>query len=151
MQVAADASTTGLATHVVDSVLGTTMTIGRLMRQRLPGDQLEPATYWVLKHLMEGSRRITALASSTQLDTSTVSRHVTQLEQAGLVERSQDPDDGRAQRVGLTAEGRAQLEASTSRRREVLTASLEGWNAADLAQLERLLGRLAAGVESRTR
>ncbi|MGI3780054.1 MAG: MarR family winged helix-turn-helix transcriptional regulator [Janthinobacterium lividum] len=139
------------ATQVVDSVLSTMMTIGRLMRQRLSGDQLEPATYWVLKNLLGGSMRITALASSTQLDTSTVSRHVTQLEQSGLVERSQDPDDGRAQRVGLTDEGRTQLEASTARRREVLTHSLDGWDADDLADLERLLGRFVAGVESRTR
>jgi DNA-binding MarR family transcriptional regulator len=139
------------ATQVVDSVLSTTMTIGRLMRQRLAGDQLEPATYWVLKHLVPGSMRITALAASTQLDTSTVSRHVTQLEQSGLVERSQDPDDGRAQRVGLTDEGRAQLAASTARRREVLTNSLDDWDAADLADLERLLGRFVASVESRTR
>ena len=139
------------ATQVVDSVLSTMMTIGRLMRQRSVGDQLEPATYWVLKNLLAGSMRITALAASTQLDTSTVSRHVTQLEQSGLVERSQDPDDGRAQRVGLTDEGRTQLEASTARRREVLTTSLDGWDAADLADLERLLGRFVAGIESRTR
>lgn len=139
------------ATQVVDSLLSTTMTIGRLMRQRLVGDQLEPATYWVLKNLVPGSMRITALASSTQLDTSTVSRHVTQLEQSGLVERSQDPDDRRAQRVGLTEEGRTQLGASTARRREVLTQSLEDWDTADLADLERLLGRFVSSVESRTR
>ncbi len=137
-------------TLVVDSVLHTAMAIGRLMRQRLVGDQLEPATYWVLKNLAPGSTRITALASTTQLDTSTVSRHVTQLEQAGLVERSQDPDDGRAHRIGLTDEGRTQLAASTARRREVLTNSLEGWDAADLADLDRLLSRLVTSIESRT-
>ena len=139
------------AAQVVESVLSTTMAIGRLMRQRLPGDQLEPATYWVLKNLVPGSTRITALAASTQLDTSTVSRHVTQLEQAGLVERSKDPDDGRAQRIGLTDEGRTQLEGSTARRREVLTQSLDGWEAADLADLERLLGRFVSSIDSRTR
>jgi DNA-binding MarR family transcriptional regulator len=79
-----------------------------------------------------------------------VSRHVTQLEQAGLVERSQDPDDGRAQRVGLTDEGRTQLAASTARRREVLTHSLESWETDDLADLDRLLGRLVTSIESRT-
>lgn len=145
------AAITDAATQVVDSVLHTAMTIGRVMRQRLPGDQLEPATYWVLKNLLASSMRITALAASTQLDTSTVSRHVTQLEQAGLVERGPDPDDGRAQRIALTEEGRTQVEASTARRREVLTESLEGWDPGDLALLERLLGRLVAGVESRTR
>ena len=139
------------ATNVVDSVLHTAMTIGRLMRQRVAGDQLEAATYWVLKNLVQGDLRVTALAASTQLDTSTISRHVTQLEQSGLVERSQDPDDRRAQRVGLTEEGRTQLAASTARRRELLTLSLEGWDTTDLADLERLLGRLVSSVESRTR
>ena len=139
------------ATQVVDSVLSTMMTIARIMRQRRTGDQLEPATYWVLKHLAPGSMRITALATSTQLDTSTVSRHITQLEQSGLVERSKDPDDGRAQRIGLTEEGRTQLEGSTARRRELLTQSLDGWDPDDLAHLERLLGRFVSSVESQDR
>jgi DNA-binding MarR family transcriptional regulator len=145
-----DGPATVSPTLVVDSVLHTTMAIGRLMRQRLVGDQLEPATYWVLKNLAAGSMRITALAASAQLDTSTVSRHVTQLEQAGLVAREQDPDDGRAQRVGLTDEGRAQLTASTARRRELLSHRLETWDAADLADLDRLLTRLVTSIEPRT-
>ncbi|SEQ95494.1 MarR family winged helix-turn-helix transcriptional regulator [Microlunatus flavus] len=136
--------------HVVDSVLHTAMSIGRLMRQRVVGDQLEPAAYWVLKHLERGSMRITELASSTQLDTSTASRHVTQLERTGLVGRSQDPDDGRAQRIDLTPEGRDQLQASITRRRQTLAAVLEDWEAADLADLDRLLARLVAGIESQT-
>ena len=136
--------------QVVDSVLHTTMSIGRLMRQRIVGDQLEPATYWVLKNLVRSSMRITELATSTQLDTSTVSRHITQLERSGLVERSQDPDDGRAHRIGLTAEGRAQLDASIARRREALASTFEGWDPADLAELDRLLSRVVAGIEART-
>lgn len=140
----------GVADRVVDSVLHTAMSIARLMRQRLTGDQLEPASYWVLKHLEKGSMRITDLASSTQLDTSTASRHVSQLERSGLVERSSDPADGRAQRIGLTAEGRRQLESSILRRREVLASTLEGWDRADLADLDRLLTRVVAGIEART-
>lgn len=137
-------------TAVVDSVLHTAMSIGRLMRQRASGDQLEPATYWVLKNLSSGSMRITELASTAQLDTSTVSRHVSQLERVGLVERGQDPDDGRAQRVGLTEAGRTQLEASIARRREALATSLAEWDPVDLTELDRLLGRLVAGIEART-
>ena len=144
---AADLEATG---HVVDSVLHTTMSIGRLMRQRVVGDQLEPAAYWVLKHLDRGSLRITELASSVQLDTSTASRHVSQLERGGLVGRSQDPDDGRAQRIDLTPEGRAQLHASLARRREALTSAFATWDDADMADLDRLLSRLAADIEART-
>jgi DNA-binding MarR family transcriptional regulator len=135
--------------HVVDSVLHTTMSIGRLMRQRIVGDQLEPAAYWVLKHLERGSLRITELAGSTQLDTSTASRHVTQLERTGLVERSQDPDDGRAQRVALTGTGREQLYASLARRREALADSFAEWDPQDMADLDRLLSRLVTDIENR--
>jgi DNA-binding MarR family transcriptional regulator len=140
----------GPMSHVVDSVLHTAMSIGRLMRQRIAGDQLEPAAYWVLKHLDKGSMRITELAASTQLDTSTASRHVTQLERSGLLERSQDPDDGRAQRVGLTDQGRTQLAASVARRREAVASTFEGWAPADLTELDRLLSRLVSDIEART-
>ncbi len=136
--------------HVVDSVLHTATSIGRLMRQRVVGDQLEPAAYWVMKNLARNAMRITELASTTQLDTSTVSRHVSQLQRQGLVERSQDPDDGRAQRVGLTARGREQLEASLALRRKALADSFEGWDPADLDHLDRLLSRLVADIEART-
>lgn len=137
-------------TAVVDSLLHTAMSIGRLMRQRIAGDTLEPATYWVLKNLAHASMRITELASHVQLDTSTVSRHISQLERSGLVERSQDPDDGRAQRVGLTDEGREQLEASITRRRDALASSFEDWDPADLTTLDHLLSRLVADIEART-
>lgn len=147
---AADAAEEQAASHAVDSVLHTAMSIGRLMRQRVAGDQLEPAAYWVLKHLDRGSLRITELATSIQLDTSTASRHVSQLERSGLVARSQDPDDRRAQRIDLTPEGRAQLHASLTRRRDALASAFEGWDAADMADLDRLLSRLAADIESRT-
>ena len=49
--------------------------------------------------------RVTDLAGCANLDTSTVSRHVAQLQRTGLIERTPDPDDRRAQRVELTAAG----------------------------------------------
>ena len=139
------------ATHqVVDSVLHAVLSIGRLMRQRSAGDQHEPATFWLMKNLAEDSMRVTDLASSTHLDTSTVSRHVSQLERAGLVERAPDPQDGRAQRVGLSAEGRSQLQAALDRRREALIRSFDGWDAADVHDLDRLLGRFVHSIENLT-
>ncbi len=125
------------------------MRFGRVMRHRIPGDTLEQGTFWLLKSLAtDGAMRVTDLAGCTNLDTSTVSRHVTQLERAGLIERTPDPDDRRAQLVTLSAEGRTHLEAGFRRRRELLTRSLEGWEPTDVAQLDRLLARFVGDIES---
>ena len=126
------------------------MSIGRFMRQRSVGDQLEPATFWLLKNLAPESMRVTALAGCTNLDTSTVSRHVAQMERLGLVERHPDPDDGRAQRVGLSAEGRQTLDDALDRRRATMIRSFDGWDAADIADFDRMLGRFVAGIEHLT-
>ncbi len=72
--------------------------------------------------------RITELAGLVNLDPSTVSRHVAQLERSGLIERTPDPDDGRAQLVTVTDEGQQKLEAAFARRRELLARSLAEWD-----------------------
>ena len=127
----------------MDSVLQALMSIGRVMRQRVPGDKLEPGIFWLLKNLaMRGSIRVTDLATCTNLDTSTVSRHVSQLERDGLIRRRPDPDDRRAQLVELSNRGSQLLEDGFRRRRAILSRTLDHWESADLAQLEHLLGRL---------
>lgn len=135
--------------RVVDSVMHSMMSFGRVMRQRVPGDTLELGTFWLLKSLhTQGAMRVTDLASASNLDTSTVSRHVTQLERAGLIERAPDPADGRAQRVELSAKGRSHLKDGFRRRRELLTRSLAGWDPADIAQFEHLLARFVSTIET---
>ena len=135
----------------VDSVLQALMSLSRVMRQRVSGDQIEPGTFWLLKSLaMRGSMRVTDLATCTNLDTSTVSRHVSQLERAGLVRRGPDPDDRRAQLVELSAEGSALLEDGFRRRRAILSRTLDHWESADLAQLEQLLSRFVDDVNNST-
>ena len=125
------------------------MRFGRVMRHRVPGDTLEQGTFWLLKNLdTHGAMRVTNLAGCSNLDTSTVSRHVTQLERAGLIVRTPDPDDRRAQLVELSAEGREHLQAGFRRRRELLTSSLAGWSADGLSQLEHLLVRFVDDIES---
>ncbi|MCW2809955.1 MAG: putative MarR family transcriptional regulator [Friedmanniella sp.] len=135
----------------VDSVLDALMSIGRLMRHRVQGDHLDPGTFWLLKTLLgSGSLRVTELAGCANLDTSTVSRHVTQLDRAGLIHRTPDPQDGRAQRVELSEHGRAELQSALTQRRALLTRSLEGWDDADVEQLDVLLARFVGNIESLT-
>lgn len=132
----------------VDSVMHALFSIGRLMRQRVEGDGLEPGTFWLLKTLAgQGAMRVTDLAGCTNLDTSTVSRHVSQLQKSGLIERTPDPDDGRAQRVEPSAEGQRLLTEALDRRRILLRQSLEDWESADINELNRLLARFVGNIE----
>ncbi len=134
---------------VVDSVLTALMAVGRSMRQRVDGDGLDPGTFWLLKNISSaGPLRVTELAGCTNLDTSTVSRHVAQLDRAGLVERTPDPDDGRAHRIQLTSDGRTQLHGAFERRRALLRQALDGWDPDDVVELERLLGRFVSDVDT---
>src|SRR3990170_3275929 len=80
-----------------EAVLLLAMQVGKRMRQRYPGDEVDAATIPLLHVLTcTGPIRLTDLAQRMQLDASTVSRHARQLEERGLLERADDPDDRRA-------------------------------------------------------
>jgi DNA-binding MarR family transcriptional regulator len=105
---------------------------------------LDRARYVVLRAVAESAPvRTTALAELVGVDPSTMSRHVTLLEQAGFVSRAADPDDGRAQSVSLTASGRDVMEKVRAARHDLITEVLTEWHADDRARLAQLLGRLA--------
>jgi DNA-binding MarR family transcriptional regulator len=125
--------------------------IGRLMRQRGQGETLDTGSFLLLKALAaSGPLRMTDLAVWANLDASTVSRHVAQLHSAGLIERTPDPVDGRAQRVKLSDAGAARIDAVLGSRRALLEKCLQSWNPRDLAELDRLLTRFAADVDAMT-
>ena len=150
MQVSAESPSSPRAASV-DSLMHVLLGIGRLMRQRGQGETLDTGSFWLLKTLSaSGPLRVTDLAACANLDASTVSRHVAQLHNAGLIERTPDPVDGRAQRVKLSDAGADRIETALRARRDLLEKSLELWNPSDLDQLDRLLTRFAADVEALT-
>ena len=124
------------------------MAIGRLMRQRGEGEDFEPGTFWLLHSLRcQGAIRLTDLAAKLGLDASTVSRHITHLEKkSGLVERTPDPLDGRAQLLKISPKGRQLLDLGLARRRARLTGHFENWDRDDVETLERLLNRFVQEV-----
>jgi DNA-binding MarR family transcriptional regulator len=108
------------------------------------GVSLDRARYVVLRAVAESEPvRTTALAEQVGVDPSTMSRHVSILEQAQLVQRVADPADGRAQSVSLTVAGREVMEKVRAARHDLLTDVLADWNDDDRAQLATLLGRLS--------
>ena len=135
----------------VDAVLLGLITVGRLMRQRRARGPARP------RHLLaaEDDRSTRARCgsatspASVHLDPSTVSRHVSQMERTGLIARTPDPDDGRAQLVAITDEGQQLLDKPRSNAAATCSASsLADWDPDDIAEFERLLAKFVASIES---
>ncbi|GAA2111050.1 MarR family transcriptional regulator [Microlunatus panaciterrae] len=133
---------------VEESVLAALMAIGRLMRQRTASD-IDPGTFWLLHTLRcNGALRVTELAAKMSLDSSTVSRHVQQLDRSGLVERKADPDDGRAQLVDVSARGHELLNEGFAQRKAALIQHFVSWDREDVEALERLLNKFVNDIDS---
>ena len=132
-----------------EAVLLMVMQIGKRMRQRQPGDEVDPATVPFL-HILScaGPIRLSDLAQRMQLDASTVSRHARQLEERGLISRTTDPDDRRASRVEVTELGRKTLAASFEHRKQLIGRVLESWSDQDLETLQRLAGKFVGDLNA---
>ena len=108
---------------------------------------VERAGYGILARLHDvGPSRPGELAAHFQVDASTISRQVASLEQAGLVHREPDAEDGRACRLRLTEHGRRVLTTTRAERRGVVRDLLESWSAEDLANFASLLAAFNAGL-----
>ena len=130
-----------------DALLSLMMALGRRLRQRQPGDVVDYSAFPLLKLLThQGPMRLSTVAAVLGLDASTVSRHVRQLEERGLVERTGDPDDGRASRVAVSELGDTCLAQGFDTRRHLITAALHGFSAADRESLRGLLQRLVENL-----
>ena len=105
---------------------------------------LDRARYVVLRAVAESEPvRTTALAEQVGVDPSTMSRHVSILEQAGLVGRTADPDDGRAQTLSLTSAGRNVMEKVRAARHDLITDGARRLGGQRPQPARALLGRLA--------
>jgi DNA-binding MarR family transcriptional regulator len=90
-----------------------------------------------------GPERVSELAVELGLDSTTVTRHLDELESRGLIARTPDPTDRRAVLVRLTPKAVAQLDAADADRRTRLGTVLADWPAADRHEFARLLNRFA--------
>lgn len=124
------------------------MTVARRLRARLPKGRIDPAMMFVLHHVQaRGPLRVSELAGTMGLDTSTASRHVRQLEDGGYLARTGDPDDRRASQLRLTRRGRAALDQAMRARAVLVDRATADWPSEDRAALTTLMTRLAESLD----
>ncbi|TCO58497.1 MarR family winged helix-turn-helix transcriptional regulator [Actinocrispum wychmicini] len=112
-------------------------------------DGIERAAYALLAHLVRvGPQRTTALADAVHSDTSTVSRQVSALVQHGLVERTADPEDGRACLLVATDTGRRTFDRAKAERTGYIAKLLADWSQTDQRTLVMLLDRFNDNFEN---
>jgi DNA-binding MarR family transcriptional regulator len=112
---------------------------------RLPVDEpVDKAGLAVLHETQRlGTVRPSYLAAQMHLDLSTISRHLHSLEQQGMVQRTADPADARAQRIRITARGGGVLTRVLEHRAATIRDAITHWPEVDRRALCQLLRRLA--------
>lgn len=109
---------------------------------------LQPAALPVLLFVAEHETpRAQDVAEHFGIDKGTVSRHVAHLEALGLLSRSCDPEDRRAQILVPTELARERLEAGRERRRRDVAGRLAEWSAEELATFADRLARYNRSLE----
>jgi DNA-binding MarR family transcriptional regulator len=98
-----------------------------------------------------GTVRISELAASLHNDVSTVSRQVSSLVSAGLLEKSADPSDGRAWVVSLTDHGRESLVRIQASRATWFQSLLTGWDGPVTAEFVVRLRELGDALDANLR
>jgi DNA-binding MarR family transcriptional regulator len=101
--------------------------ITRALDRQTRGDELtrtQASTLATIARL--GPVRISEVAEIEGVNPTMLSRIVGKLEDAGLLRRTQDPDDGRAARVEATAAGAAETARLRTERTELLARHLAG-------------------------
>jgi len=93
-----------------------------------------------------GPLRTSDLAERMGLDVSTVSRRTADLEEAGLVRRTPDPDDRRAHLLDLTARGARMLARLREARGALLQEALAAWSTDEIRVLADSLGRFTSAL-----
>jgi DNA-binding MarR family transcriptional regulator len=80
----------------------------------------------------------------------TVSKLLDRIDASGLIRRDPDPDDARAAFATITPRGRALVQTARASHHTLLRETFaRSLNDRDIADLSRIMGRLAASIEHR--
>ena len=110
----------------------------------LAGVDLDRALFPLLARVARrGPLGIGELAELSGRDYTTVSRQIAKLEALGLVARQVNAQDARIKEAVLTEQGRAMTHALDAAREKIVGSLLAEWDPKEVAELARLLRRLA--------
>jgi DNA-binding MarR family transcriptional regulator len=142
-------SQTRIANEAWEALFRAQATIAREFSAADVWEELSPREYGVLYALSTSPNglRITELGEDVLLTQPGMSRLIARLEERRLVERADDPDDGRACRVRLTPAGaEAQRRVGAMHGRHVATAMTRTLSRAQLLVLRDLCSLLTAAA-----
>lgn len=140
--------TTRLANVAWEALFRAQATLAREFERDGDWADLLPREYGVMYALSTASDglRITDLMEDALLTQAGISRLVSRLEERGLVERGDDPDDARACRIRLTVQGaEVQRRVGRAHARHVAAAMTRALSATQLEALTDLSRALIAG------
>jgi DNA-binding MarR family transcriptional regulator len=140
-------SKTRIANEAWEALFRAQATIARELTAGDVWGELSPHQYGVLYALSSASSgvRISELQEDVLLTQPGISRLIARLETRGLVERADDPEDGRACRIRLTEAGaRAQRQVGARHGRHVAEIMTRTLSREQLLQLRQLCRALTA-------
>jgi len=109
---------------------------------------VDPMAYPLLFQLATRHMRVSELADLLHTDISTVSRQVSSLVDLQFVTRGPDPDDGRAQALSLSDQGRELLADIRASRDVWLQGVLADWSDEDVRRFSTHLQHFASDLEA---
>jgi DNA-binding MarR family transcriptional regulator len=121
-----------------------------LVRRLDSGGELSAAQLSTLKMLLDEGVRVGEIARNLGVRVPSATEQIIKLERAGLARREPDPDDSRAVRVVLTAEGRAAVDSANTRRNAVMAGILSSLSEQDrqaLAAALPVIGKINASLQ----
>ena len=137
------------ATEVADRLHSAAIRVLRYLRKEDEALGISAPRLSALSVLVfRGPLSVGELAAAEQVTAATTSRLVSELEGAGLAERTVDPDDARVRRVSATPRGVQLLQEGRRRRVARLARAIEGLTSAERVTLERsaeLIERMVRG------
>ena len=110
-----------------------------LERLRIEHPDVRYSHGFLFQQLVEGPRAVGEVAENLGVTSQAISKMVRELEALGYVERTADPGDGRVRLIGLSARGRAAIEAGRTVRAELNLALEEALGAQRVAEAARTL------------
>lgn len=137
--------------HAWRHFVGVMEVLSRRLDSQLQQDaQLSHFEYYALAMLSEAPQhtlRMTALAAQTDATLPRLSHVISRLESRGLVRRSPCPEDRRATNATLTDDGWSTVvDTAPGHVRAVVTSVFDALHGRDVADLDRIMGRIAGGL-----